>query len=226
MFTLLLALAAPAPYSHEPAGVPDGWRIVGAPAPTARVELTFAVKQQNLGALHDELLAVSTPTSAKYGSRAPQEDPLVGARRRCPSLGLMLPIFKRLGPAGHDVGRLEEGLRCRLTVSAEEAIATGANYAMPEAATLVGGRYQQLSAFLADAKECELRLGGGTKGRMTIHHLIEETLGCPSPYVSHDSEGYGGERVIVVRKKGVRTPEELELRRRLRDLHVEALRNL
>lgn len=70
-----LALALPAPHlSHEPLPVlAPGWRIVGAPAPTERIELTFALKQQNLDQLHDTLMAVSTPTSERYGKHLTNE---------------------------------------------------------------------------------------------------------------------------------------------------------
>lgn len=48
-------------------GLPSGWATVG-PTPRGRlIELTFAVKQQNVGKLHDILMRVSTPASADYG---------------------------------------------------------------------------------------------------------------------------------------------------------------
>merc|ERR1712137_207428 len=46
---------------------PSGWVHLGDALPTKQIELTFAIKQQNVGKLQDELLAVSTPSSQRYG---------------------------------------------------------------------------------------------------------------------------------------------------------------
>ena len=72
MFALLAAssLAAPAYLtSLEPstAALPSGWTVVGRSSPSQPLELMFAVKQQNIDTLHDELMAVSMPKSARYG---------------------------------------------------------------------------------------------------------------------------------------------------------------
>lgn len=47
--------------------VPEGWNIIGPTYPEGLVELTFAVKQQNLQELHNVLIRVSDPRSASYG---------------------------------------------------------------------------------------------------------------------------------------------------------------
>jgi len=52
---------------HESVDVPEGWKVAGPSNPEATVELTFAVKQQNLKELHDILMRVSDPRSATYG---------------------------------------------------------------------------------------------------------------------------------------------------------------
>ena len=66
---LLCALAAPPlSVSIESTGVvPDGWAVVGRSSSATPIELTFAVKQENIDRLHDELMAVSSPDSARYG---------------------------------------------------------------------------------------------------------------------------------------------------------------
>ena len=61
---------------------------------------------------------------------------------------------------------------------------------------------------------------------MSIHHLIQDVLGAPNPFVSHESEGYGSGRVLMIRKKNVRTLEDLALSRQLQAKHAEALSNL
>ena len=78
MLTLLLvASAAPHPLvslePDVPTSIPEGWRIVGRADPNERLELTFAVKQTNLRELHDTLMAVSTPSSPRYGQHLSNE---------------------------------------------------------------------------------------------------------------------------------------------------------
>ena len=103
---------------------------------------------------------------------------------------------------------------------------------MPEAAAKIKAlcSNSSLIPFLESSARHELRMDGGSKGRMHFHHLIEEALGGgvgrSNPYVSHLSEGYGADRHLVVRKRGVSGPEELALRRQLQAKHADALRNL
>lgn len=64
-----LACAAASSVRMEPkAGdVPKGWEISG-PTPRGQtIELHFAVKQRNVGLLHDKLMQVSMPSSPEYG---------------------------------------------------------------------------------------------------------------------------------------------------------------
>lgn len=156
----------------------------------------------------------------------PKEDPLLARTRKCPMLGLLLPVLKQLRASPFETSRLEASLRQRLQGAIAKPIAAAPDYSMPEAAEKIGSRFAELSAFLASSTERELPLNCGSKGRMHIHHLIQDVLGSPNPFVSHESEGYGSGRVLVVRKKNVRTPEELELLRQLQAKHVAALDSL
>jgi len=52
---------------EPPTVVPTGWRVVGRSSQSTTIDLTFAVKQQRVDELYSELMAVSTPTSARYG---------------------------------------------------------------------------------------------------------------------------------------------------------------
>eukprot|EP00928_Gymnodinium_smaydae_P041914 TRINITY_DN28301_c0_g1_i1.p1 TRINITY_DN28301_c0_g1~~TRINITY_DN28301_c0_g1_i1.p1 ORF type:complete len:594 (+),score=97.96 TRINITY_DN28301_c0_g1_i1:150-1784(+) len=54
--------------------VPEGWSISGPALPHASIEITFAVKQQNLQKLHDELMRVSDPDSPSYGDHLTNEE--------------------------------------------------------------------------------------------------------------------------------------------------------
>ena len=47
--------------------LPTGWQSLGPAPKDAKIELTFALKQQNLDKLESKLLAVSTPSSSTYG---------------------------------------------------------------------------------------------------------------------------------------------------------------
>lgn len=76
LMLLAVANAAPNPLVElEPTAntVPDGWRIIGRADPLQKLELTFAVKQTNLAALHNTLMAVSKPSSPQYGMHLTNE---------------------------------------------------------------------------------------------------------------------------------------------------------
>lgn len=158
--------------------------------------------------------------------QTPQQDPLVKAAKECPALGLMHPVLEHLRNAGHEPTKLIAALRRALQASVDTPVADAPDYAMPEAAAKVGPRMVELSTFLASPTERELRIDAGNKGRMHIHHLIEDVLGCPNPYVSHQSEGCGGGRVLVIRKLNVSGPEDLALRREIQAKHAHVLGKL
>ena len=82
----------------------------------------------------------------------------------------------------------------------------------------------ELAKFLASSTEREWRYNAGNKARMHLHHLIQDTLGHDT--VSHYSEGAGADRVVVVKKYHMPSPEQLELQRRLQKMQREALDEL
>lgn len=47
--------------------IPEDWKHVGRVDPTEKLELTFALKQQNVDLLEETLRRVSDPDSAQYG---------------------------------------------------------------------------------------------------------------------------------------------------------------
>lgn len=49
--------------------IPEEWTRVGRVDPTEELELTFALKQQNVDLLEETLRLVSDPDSAQYGRR-------------------------------------------------------------------------------------------------------------------------------------------------------------
>lgn len=48
--------------------IPQGWTHVGRVDPAEELELTFALKQQNVHVLEETLRLVSDPDSAQYGT--------------------------------------------------------------------------------------------------------------------------------------------------------------
>ena len=70
----LAALAfSPDRVALEPPATHDGWRVAGATPRGTKLELTFAVKQQNMDALEARLLRTSDPKSAEYGRHMTNE---------------------------------------------------------------------------------------------------------------------------------------------------------
>jgi tripeptidyl-peptidase I len=60
---------------HEQlAAVPNGWTLVGTPAPSTAITLSISLAQQNLDQLESTLLAISTPGNAKYGQHLDVDD--------------------------------------------------------------------------------------------------------------------------------------------------------
>ena len=70
----LAALAfSPDRVAIEPPAAHDGWRVAGATPRGTKLELTFAVKQQNMDVLEARLLRTSDPKSAEYGRHMTNE---------------------------------------------------------------------------------------------------------------------------------------------------------
>ena len=162
----------------------------------------------------------------------PAVDELAVLKQRCPWLGLMLPIYKRLvgepttadalsGAAGRIRSTLTEGLECVLRT----VIPDQPDHSMPEAAAIIGGQCRDLSVFLASSTERTWSFNAGSTGRMRMHHLIQDALQGRFG-LRHESEGCGSDRQLVVTKGHVATPEHLELQRRLQKLHGVALSEL
>jgi tripeptidyl-peptidase-1 len=53
---------------------PSGWQSSGTTPDSLTLELVFAVKQQNVGSLMDEVLAVSSPDSPRYGKHLSNQE--------------------------------------------------------------------------------------------------------------------------------------------------------
>ena len=186
----------------------------------------FSGAMASLQALRDEL------------KKERQPDELTELKRKDPLLGLVWPVYKILndnltspmscpgGPPpqmGRAVGRLEDTLHEELKEAVAVEIPETPNYAMPAAASQVS-HMPELAKFLASSTEREWRYDAGNKARMHLHHLIQGTLGHDT--VSHYSEGAGADRVVVVKKYHMPSPEQLELQRGLQKMQREALDEL
>ena len=175
---------------------------------------------------------VAAGLQALLNRTKPPVDELAVLKRQCPLMGLLLPVHKWLGGEASTAGALsgaasiihaalKEGLQSAL----QAAIPDQPDYSLAEAAAIVGTQNQELSTFLASPTERELRYDAGSTGRMRLHHLIQEALGGRHG-LRHESEGYGGARVLMITKMSVATPEMLAIQRRLQKLQRQALSEL
>lgn len=82
--------------------VPDGWTVAGPSDPEASVELTFAVKQQNLQELHDTLMRVSDPQSVTYGEHLSNDEVHKLTAPKMQHRAAVLEFLKTHGVEGKD----------------------------------------------------------------------------------------------------------------------------
>lgn len=186
--------------------------------PPSRFGGAFSAAMASLQALRDEL------------KKGKQPDELTALKRKDPSLGLLLPVYKILfdKPAhqlpkqmGIAVGALKNALVEQLKESVAVEIPETPNYAMAAEAAKVARLMPELAKFLTSSTEREWRYNAGNKARMHLHHLIQGALGYDT--LSHNSEGGGADRVVVVKKYRMPSPEQLELQRELQKMQREAL---
>jgi tripeptidyl-peptidase-1 len=59
---------------EAPVDLPEGWTVTGPTKGEGLIELSFAVKQQNLQQLHDQLMLVSDPRSDSYGEHLSNDE--------------------------------------------------------------------------------------------------------------------------------------------------------
>jgi len=80
--------------------VPDGWTITGPTDPDGLVELTFAVKQQNLEKLEDVLMRVSDPQSPTYGEHISNDEVHKLTAPKAEHSRLVMDFLKKHGVSG------------------------------------------------------------------------------------------------------------------------------
>jgi len=132
---------------EQPPLLPTGWSVQGASrtlAPDLTIELIFAVKQSNVGMLHDTLMDVSTPASASYGKHLTNE-----------------AVHALVAPAADDLAAVKSYLTSN-GIEAEAATPNSdmlrASVTLAKAEDLLGGKYMQLHH---------------DKSGNTIHRLLE-----------------------------------------------------
>lgn len=198
----------------------------------AKVHERAATMQDAAAAPKPVASGVVAGLEALLARTKPAVDELTELKQRCPWLGLMLPIHKRLvgesttadalsGAAGRIRSTLTEGLESALRT----VIPDQPDFSMPEAAAIISNQCRDLSAFLASSTERTWSFNAGSTGRMRMHHLIQDALQGRFG-LRHESEGCGSDRELVVTKVHMATPEQLELKRRLQKLHGVALSEL
>lgn len=130
----------------------------------------------------------------RWGSYRASED-------KCPIIELLVPV--------HDATEHEGGnaVKTKLMEVMKEALLTSvsevekpANYAMPTEAAIAGKQgHPEIKKFLLSPNETSLSLNLSKNGRMGVHRLIDNQIGYGK--LSHQSEGYGRERYLVIRRR-------------------------
>ncbi|XP_028908370.1 tripeptidyl-peptidase 1 [Ornithorhynchus anatinus] len=113
--------------------VPPGWTPVGRLGPEEPVVLTFALKQRNLDRLEELVLAVSNPTSPRYGKYLTLDEVATLVR---PSGLTLSTVHKWLGAAGArdcQTVATQDFLECRFTAGLAEQLLAGAEFHRYEA---------------------------------------------------------------------------------------------
>ncbi|KAL1523244.1 hypothetical protein AB1Y20_018195 [Prymnesium parvum] len=130
----LLAIGfAPDRVQVEPNPIlPLGWTVVGPSPADLRIQLTFAIKQQNIEQLHKLLMEVSTPNSASYGKHLSNDK-----------------VHALIAPDGGDISAVRHFLSSHNIKTVADASPNSdllvATMSVTEAEALLGGvRYMQL----------------------------------------------------------------------------------
>lgn len=143
------------------------------------------------------------------------------------------PIHKFVHPAWEKMrhvpqlaasaARLVSAMRVELEASVCKPIPAAPDYAMPEEAARIGNRDVNLRDFLL-SNQTALTINASKAGRMAVHRLIDG-LGL-SGKLSHESEGFGHARALVVRKRAVTTPQDIAHTSDLQAAHRKLLATL
>lgn len=124
-------LASPQLTQIEPAAPSTGaWNVLGSSPVTQMLELTFAVKQQNVEKLQEQLLAVSMPSSPRYGQHLTNDEVHELVAPRSEDIDAVMSFLASHGAEGR-----------RLTPNGD---IIGATVPVPLAEKMLAAKYQAL----------------------------------------------------------------------------------
>ncbi|XP_051942172.1 tripeptidyl-peptidase 1 [Hippocampus zosterae] len=108
--------------------VPKDWTRVGRLRPTEELELTFALKQQNVDVLEETLKVVSDPDSPQYGKYLQLEEVASLVRPSDRSQKVVRSWLQNHGVTNCLMVRTQDFLQCRLTAEDAEVLLPGSRF--------------------------------------------------------------------------------------------------
>ncbi|TRY59671.1 hypothetical protein DNTS_027407 [Danionella cerebrum] len=108
--------------------VPEDWRLVGRVGPLQEVELTFALKQQNVNMIEELLNHLSDPDSQQYGKYLSLEEVASLVRPSKETLKVVQQWLLRHGVHKCHTVVTQDFLQCVMTVQVAEALLPGAKF--------------------------------------------------------------------------------------------------
>uniref|UniRef100_A0A6Q2YVF0 Peptidase S53 domain-containing protein n=1 Tax=Esox lucius TaxID=8010 RepID=A0A6Q2YVF0_ESOLU len=108
--------------------IPDHWAHMGRVRPTEEIELTFALRQQNLDRLEDLLLLVSDPSSPQYGKYLTLEEVTALVRPSQLTQKVVRQWLQSNGVSNCQTVLTQDFLQCSMTAQVAEAVLPGSEF--------------------------------------------------------------------------------------------------
>lgn len=146
---------------------------------------------------------------------------------KCPIIELLYPTWNVMRQQPNLVNSTKTSLVANALKSAINesinAVDAPPNYSMPEEAA-IAKRFNcpELERILLSPTETSVNLYLTKDGRMQVHRLIDNHIGYGK--LSHESQGSGRDRYLVVRKKSAPTNQEIQERKQRKEKHADILR--
>jgi len=144
---------------------------------------------------------------------------------KCPIIDLLVPTYNAIEHEGGSImkANLREIIKKTLLESINEVQAT-LDHSMPTEAAIASkikfqGKIPNLQQFLLSPTETSLRLDLSKSGRMAVHRLIDNDMGYGK--LTHESEGSGCRRCLVIRKVNDEPPEMIKKKQERKQKHME-----
>mmetsp|Transcript_28524 Transcript_28524/g.60785 ORF Transcript_28524/g.60785 Transcript_28524/m.60785 type:complete len:458 (-) Transcript_28524:185-1558(-) len=83
----------------------------------------------------------------------------------------------------------------------------------------------ELMSFLLSSTETKLKMNLSKGGRMEVHRLMDDHMKYDTK-LKHESEGYGSDRCLVIRKTNAESPEMVQEKKERKEKYMEILNDL